>query len=43
VLVDGGQQAGVAQGGDETVDTDAGHELVEDGVGGEHPGGVSHG
>jgi hypothetical protein len=38
VLVDGGQQAGVAQGGDETVDTDAGHELVEDGVGGENPG-----
>jgi MFS family permease len=38
VLVDGGQQAGVAQGGDKTVDTDAGHELVEDGVGGEDPG-----
>jgi predicted MFS family arabinose efflux permease len=38
VLVDGGQQAGVAQGGDETVDTDTGHELVEDGVGGENPG-----
>ncbi|GAA1040674.1 hypothetical protein GCM10009557_62620 [Virgisporangium ochraceum] len=38
VLVDGGLQAGVAQGGDETVDTDAGHELVEDGVGGENPG-----
>jgi hypothetical protein len=37
VLVDGGHQAGVAQGGDETVDTDAGHELVEDGVGGENP------
>jgi len=38
VLVDGSHQAGVAQGGDETVDADAGHELVEDGVGGEHPG-----
>jgi MFS family permease len=37
VLVDGRQQAGVAQGGDETVDADAGHELVEDGVGGENP------
>jgi MFS family permease len=38
VLIDGGHQAGVAHGGDKTVDTDAGHELVEDGVGGENPG-----
>jgi hypothetical protein len=38
VLVDCSHQAGVAQGGDDTVDADAGHELVEDGVGGEHPG-----
>jgi hypothetical protein len=38
VLVDGSHQTGVAQGGDEAVDADTGHELVEDGVGGEHPG-----
>lgn len=38
VLVDRGEQAGVAEGGDEAVDPDAGHELVEDGVGGENPG-----
>jgi MFS family permease len=37
VLIDGGHQAGVAHGGDETVDPDAGHELVEDGVSGENP------
>jgi hypothetical protein len=37
LLVDRGEQAGVAHGGDETVDTDTGHELVEDGVGGENP------
>jgi hypothetical protein len=37
VLVDSGHQTGVAQGGDDAVDTDTGHELVEDGVGGDNP------